>query len=45
MGNPFACVWAVTHFALVEHLILKSKKKYFSAGTIFRKLAHDLKKG
>ena len=25
MGNPFACVRAVVHFALVEHLILEIK--------------------
>ena len=27
MGNPFTCMWAVAHFALVEHLILDSRHK------------------
>ena len=27
MWNPFTCMWAVVHFALVEHLLLESKHK------------------
>ena len=40
MGNLFTCMWAVLHFALVEHLLLESRHK--TNGVVLVRLIDDV---